>query len=415
MKRVIILLLGLLIAAPAFAQPAPPPPRYQAYTLDPASATNVVTGTGYFNGDTVTLSCPGNWTTNPVVAWGSAPVVLQSGATFGIPPFGTVRCAQGSTSGSGTGFQVQYSLLPVAGILSVGTLASNNGSLIITNWEGLTPTNIGSESTIYGDKAGTNFTGGGAFWENAYGHNACGQGGHGFSGAGAPSNNCFGTDAGRNITQQPPANTFFGNFTGRNIAGATGSTPIGYNTGVGQWGWAWTNNSTARFTGAWNIGVGDWFGYNITSGSGNFIVGPEGTLTTGNENIVINAYVPASNPTLASPPTMPSCQPASSSESNTLRIGLGAACVLVGSGAAAPSTFQFMDSGSFQIGSTTAATLANGEFAMVKNALAGTAPGAGFLKLAVAAGTNAGSCKLVAYAGTSTTPVTVIDNVGGGC
>jgi hypothetical protein len=42
-------------------------------------------------------------------------------------------------------------------------------------------------------------------------------------------------------------------------------------------------------------------------------------------------------------------------------------------------------------------------------------PGAGFLKLGVMAGTTGGTCKLVAYAGTSTTPTTIIDNVGGGC
>lgn len=44
-----------------------------------------------------------------------------------------------------------------------------------------------------------------------------------------------------------------------------------------------------------------------------------------------------------------------------------------------------------------------------------TAPGASTMKLEVVAGTNAGTCKLQAYAGTSTTPVTVVDNVGSGC
>lgn len=45
----------------------------------------------------------------------------------------------------------------------------------------------------------------------------------------------------------------------------------------------------------------------------------------------------------------------------------------------------------------------------------GTAPGAALVKIIAVAGTNAGSCKLVAYAGTSTTPVTIVDNVGSGC
>lgn len=45
---------------------------------------------------------------------------------------------------------------------------------------------------------------------------------------------------------------------------------------------------------------------------------------------------------------------------------------------------------------------------------AAVAPGAGFAKLAFVAGTNAGTGKLVAYCGTSTTPVTIMDNIGAG-
>lgn len=44
-----------------------------------------------------------------------------------------------------------------------------------------------------------------------------------------------------------------------------------------------------------------------------------------------------------------------------------------------------------------------------------SAPGAGFAKLMFVTGTNAGTCKLIAYAGTSTTPSTVLDNIGAGC
>lgn len=42
------------------------------------------------------------------------------------------------------------------------------------------------------------------------------------------------------------------------------------------------------------------------------------------------------------------------------------------------------------------------------------APGAGFAQLRVEAGTNAGTLKIVAYAGTSATGVTVVDNIGAG-
>jgi hypothetical protein len=44
-----------------------------------------------------------------------------------------------------------------------------------------------------------------------------------------------------------------------------------------------------------------------------------------------------------------------------------------------------------------------------------TAPGAGVLKFTVVAGTTGGSCKIVARAGTSATPVTLLDNIGSGC
>lgn len=43
------------------------------------------------------------------------------------------------------------------------------------------------------------------------------------------------------------------------------------------------------------------------------------------------------------------------------------------------------------------------------------APGAGKCVTFAVAGTNAGSCKLQAQCGTSTTPVTIVDNVGSGC
>lgn len=71
----------------------------------------------------------------------------------------------------------------------------------------------------------------------------------------------------------------------------------------------------------------------------------------------------------------------------------------------------------FTLGVTplTAATGSAGEVATAKISATGTAPGAGFAKIEWVAGTNAGTCKLIAYAGTSTTPTTIVDNVGGGC
>lgn len=68
-----------------------------------------------------------------------------------------------------------------------------------------------------------------------------------------------------------------------------------------------------------------------------------------------------------------------------------------------------------QIGSGPTYVLAVGDLGMEKISASLVAPGAGALKLEVVAGTNSGSCKIIALAGTSATPVTVIDNVGSGC
>ncbi len=54
-------------------------------------------------------------------------------------------------------------------------------------------------------------------------------------------------------------------------------------------------------------------------------------------------------------------------------------------------------------------------FSLSKNAIADVAPGATYVSLKAVAGTNMGTCKIVIKAGTSATPVTLIDNVGSGC
>jgi hypothetical protein len=67
------------------------------------------------------------------------------------------------------------------------------------------------------------------------------------------------------------------------------------------------------------------------------------------------------------------------------------------------------------IGSSTPAAGQGGDLGQIKETDAAAAPGAGYAVLKWVAGTNAGSCKLISYAGTSATPSTVIDNVGTGC
>jgi len=71
--------------------------------------------------------------------------------------------------------------------------------------------------------------------------------------------------------------------------------------------------------------------------------------------------------------------------------------------------------GPLSVGSTSSLVAAAGDLAFPKVATAASAPGAGNVKIEAVAGTNAGTCKLIMYAGTSNTPVTIVDNVGAGC
>ena len=72
-------------------------------------------------------------------------------------------------------------------------------------------------------------------------------------------------------------------------------------------------------------------------------------------------------------------------------------------------------SGRITSGSTTLAAGQAGDLGQIKETDAAAAPGAGYAVLKWVAGTNSGSCKLIGYAGTSATPVTIVDNIGGGC
>lgn len=67
-----------------------------------------------------------------------------------------------------------------------------------------------------------------------------------------------------------------------------------------------------------------------------------------------------------------------------------------------------------QLGGSTALTLTAGAVGIPKITASGTAPGATGGKIELVCGTNAGSAKLIAVAGTSSTAVTILDNIGSG-
>ena len=103
------------------------------------------------------------------------------------------------------------------------------------------------------------------------------------------------------------------------------------------------------------------------------------------------------------PPTLAATNPVTYSDASTLTLG---GCPVASTNVTITYCYGLKVGGD---------SFFQGEVVVLKAALSGTAPGASKLKLAVAAGTTAGTCKLVAYAGTSTTPTTIIDNVGAGC
>lgn len=88
-----------------------------------------------------------------------------------------------------------------------------------------------------------------------------------------------------------------------------------------------------------------------------------------------------------------------------------AGVVALGNGSAGNATGQ-LRLATLVLGTTL--TLASGEIGLAKITASGSAPGAAGLKMAVVCGTNAGSAKIIAYAGSSTTAATVLDNIGSG-
>jgi hypothetical protein len=58
--------------------------------------------------------------------------------------------------------------------------------------------------------------------------------------------------------------------------------------------------------------------------------------------------------------------------------------------------------------------MSQGELGLSTITASGTAPGAGGVKFEAVCGTTAGTAKIIAYAGTSTTPVTIVDRIGSG-
>jgi hypothetical protein len=87
---------------------------------------------------------------------------------------------------------------------------------------------------------------------------------------------------------------------------------------------------------------------------------------------------------------------------------------VVGPGTTDPGAGNAVIAGRSTLGSATAAVGQSGDVAQIKETDAAAAPGAGYAVLKWVAGSGT-SCNLIAYAGTSATPVTIASTVGSGC
>jgi hypothetical protein len=152
-----------------------------------------------------------------------------------------------------------------------------------------------------------------------------------------------------------------------------------------------------------NTAIGGQTGQSLTTGERNTFIGRHAgfNTTTGSSNILIGASMEASSAT-------------ASSELNiggTLfgtGIGTGVPTAgKIGVGTAAPAF-------SLDVAGALASTGDTSQLVLRINSSSAAAPGATNIRLKMLCGTNAGTAKLVAMGGTSTSTFTVLDNIGAG-
>lgn len=177
------------------------------------------------------------------------------------------------------------------------------------------------------------------------------------------------------------SNSFFGAFAGENITTGGNNSSLGYQslgtlaTGVGnavvgdQGFWQVTNGSN-------NSGLGRQHGWSATSISGSVFIGYRSGFYENTDNTLMI--------------------------DNTSRAS------------AADARIKALIYGLFNASTQSQFVRVNGAFQLAKITAVGAAPGADVGRLELVCGTNAGTAKLQAAAGTSATAVTVLDNIGAG-
>jgi hypothetical protein len=347
------------------------------------------------------------------------------------------QAMQGQSSVSGVTQSVAIGTLAMSGAATLTSAARDvfigfNSGLVVTS--GTDNTAVGSntmqtmaagnQSTAIGSSSMISATGG---TDTCVGYNTCPSvTGTGNTAIGA--NSMVSTSSANNSTAAGSGAMRFvstgASSTGlgaQALGGISGGSPmtgssnvaVGFQTAVNLTSAAsWTAVGTQAGQGAAGVpstGAGNsLFGYkagNLLQGAANnnLILGQQVaslTLTTGNNIIAIG--------------TSSSCDASAAAATNEIHLCGSGGDVLLVTGTNAATTAKAMFAGAIQVGSTTALTIVGGEVGLAKITASGSAPGAAGGKFELVCGTNAGSAKLIAYAGTSTTPVTITDNIGSG-
>jgi len=204
----------------------------------------------------------------------------------------------------------------------------------------------------------------------------------------AQNNVVMGGDIGDTTVTTGSSNTLLGYRAGRAFSTGGNNVAVGSLAGV------------LLDTGAGHTILGQNAGSKLTAGSNNVIIGQSvasTTLATGSNNILIG--------------TSSAADTASSSTSSTFWIGGGSTAVISATNIAGTPAVAIPGSLALGAGSL---TVSAGSVGLTKISASGAAAGAAGGKIELVCGTNSGTAKLIAYAGTSTTAVTILDNIGTG-